>query len=117
MRAKCFDNTVCLVSVPWSTLILLPNTDTFKMLSEVDFLIKKRRSSGCVVEVPAGTVIRIKRGRSVEYFLLDNGLVKLRGVRAKIIGFNRWGYHYIRTDTGETVLTVVYSDGRFTKVK
>ncbi|MEM4843895.1 MAG: hypothetical protein QXU08_05765 [Ignisphaera sp.] len=117
MRAKCFDNTICLISVPYSTLILLPNTNEFKMLSELEFLIKKKKSNGCVIEVPSGTVIRIKRNRSVEYFLLDNGLIKLRGVRAKIIGYNSWGYHYVRTDTNETVLTVVYINNRFIRVK
>ncbi|MEM1876709.1 MAG: hypothetical protein QXH21_08010 [Ignisphaera sp.] len=97
-------------------MILLPNSDTFKMLSEVDFLIKKKGGSGCVIEVPTGTVIRVKRGRSVEYFLIDGGLVKLKGVRAKILGLNRWCHHYIRTDTNKKVLTVVYIDGRFVRL-
>lgn len=116
MRAKC-DGVMCTVKVPWSTLVLLPYSDVFYLLSEVPHIIRKRFADGCVIEVPCGAVLRVKRDKKAEYYLLaDDGAIKLRGVRAKIIGMNTWGYHYIRDDTGEKVVTVVYSGKRFVRV-
>lgn len=116
MRAKC-DGVVCLVFVPWSTVILLPFSDVFQTLFEVPYVIKKYLDQGCVIEVPCDTVVRLKQGKKVEYYLLDRGgAVRLRGKKAKIVGLNVWGHHYVRDDTGERVLTVVYVNGRFRRV-
>lgn len=63
---------------------------------------------------PCGTAIRMKGAKGVEYYLLDGReAVRLKGKRAKTIGANTWGYHYVREDTGERVVSVVYYGGRF----
>lgn len=116
MLVKCYDNTVCILKIPWSTLILLPTSEKFCLPTELDFLIKKKTNTYCVIEVPCGTVIRVKKKKTPEYYLIDNGIIKLRGRRAKIIGTNMWGHHYMREDTKEKVLTVVYYNGRFMRM-
>lgn len=101
--------------MPPSTLVLLPWFKEFVPVSSLGFAVR-RKGGLYTAELPRGSVIRVVRrvgGRkSVEYYLVDRGLVKLVGKRAKILGMNVWGYHYFRSDNGEKVVTVASINGR-----
>jgi len=73
----------------------------------------KKLRTGCVVELPNKTFIRVGKTPKAKYYLVDRELVELIGKKAKIIGLNVWGWHYVDPRTKETVLTVVYVDGVF----
>lgn len=111
---KC-DEAVCVVTLPSSTLVLLPWFKEFAPVSSLGFATR-RKGGVYTVELPRGSVVRVVRrssGRkSVEYYLVDGGLVRLVGKRAKILGMNVWGCHYFRSDNGEKVVTVVSIGGR-----
>lgn len=105
---KC-DKYVCKVFVPYTTLVLPPRSDVFVPVLTLPTL--RRMRSGVVIEVPKKTILRVGKRPNVKYYLLDNENepIELRGVRAKIVGLNTWGWHYLDPRTNERVVTVIYT--------
>jgi len=102
---KC-DKHFCKVFVPYATLVLAPRRDTFEPV--LKFPVLKRLKTGVIVELPRDSVLRVGKVPNAKYYLLDGELVELKGVRAKILGLNKWGWHYYDPRTGKKVVTVVY---------
>jgi hypothetical protein len=106
---------VATVAVPWSTLVLLPHERYFVSVSRLPHIVRKGRTF-VVVDLPVGTVLRVGRVPNAKYFLVDpEGLVQLKGVRAKILGLNMWGWHYVDPRTNERVVTVIYDGEKFVR--
>lgn len=109
---KC-DRSMCRVLVPYSTLVAVPRSQVFELATR--FPAVKKLGWGFVVEIPRGSVVRVKDAgaRKAKYYLVDGELVELKGTRAKIIGYNMWGWHYIDPRTERRVVTVIYREGVF----
>ena len=105
---------ICRVVVPWETLVLLPESRVFEPVWRLPriYFFKKQRT-GCIVELPSGTILRVGKTPKTKYYLIDGDVIELIGKRVKIIGLNTWGWYYINPRTNESVVVVIYREGVF----
>lgn len=112
MRVIRCDKSVCRALLPYSALVATPRSEVFEPVYR--FPAVKRLGWGIVVEIPRGSVVRVKIGpHKTKYYLVDGDLIELEGARAKILGYNTWGWHYFDPRTNKKVVMVVYRDGVF----
>jgi len=115
MKVFRCDKHICKVFLPYSTLVLVPRSDTFELITMFPILKKLRR--GVIVELPRGSILRVGRSPNAKYYLLDGELIELKGKRAKILGMNTWGWHYYDPRTNKKIVTVIFLGDVFKAVE
>jgi len=115
MRVFRCDKYVCKVFLPYSTLVLVPRSDTFEFITV--FPVLKRLRHGVIVELPRKSILRVGRSPNAKYYLLDGELIELKGKRAKILGMNIWGWHYYDPRTNRKIVTVIFLNGVFKAIE